>query len=175
MNTCWKNRFICRRTRIARAFTLMEVMMALFVFALMALMFSSITMIASRGTRMSNANMQAMTLAQRKLDQLQEAGFTKIYDGTASVPEGLSTIVDAGTPLSSGGGYTYSFATTDKINELFPNNATGTIKISSWGGAAQTVEDNLLLVTVTLTWKEAGKPQSTYELSNFVTRMPMNN
>jgi len=169
--------------RPVRAFTLIEVLVAAFIMVIMAMMVAAVVPIATRGTHMSRSYSQAILVAQRKIDQMQSAGYSALSGSTIS--DDYKIVDDSdnnpATPASStgttGDGYlTFPFTNRDNLADVLGPNATGVIEIRPWGGAGLSGTGGLLGVRVRLTWREGDKAtQSTYMISTLITKMPMNN
>ena len=159
--------FIPIRRRRRGGFTLMEVALSLTIFTLMTLMFGAVLPVALRGAQHGNNYAQAAALAQRKIDQLRVAGYSRLTDGTdgtALSKLSFENVVDGQT-----GSGTYDFTAADHLTGAggyFPPGSTGTITISpytaqSTGGVAQ--------VTVTVTW--TGTVPGSYSASALIISM----
>jgi len=161
------------RTRRRGAFTLIEVMFAVFIFAMMALMFSAVIPTAARSSRFGNSYVQAATLAQHKIDQLQEAGYNRV---TGPFLQTLNITETQGTTTGTAPNTTVtaSFTTEDNLLSYFPAGATGTVVITPWTPSwnATTSEYTIMQATVTIRWREAGRnQQSEYKMSTLLTKM----
>ncbi len=126
----------------ARGFTLIEVMIALFVFALVTVIFASSLILAKQSSKMNGQYAQAISLAQHKIDQLRAVGYGRLVYAELDDPE---NIIDS-TPTSS----PYHFEHVDDIASYL-SNATATIKIEDAGSSYSS--SRVKLVTVTITWK----------------------
>ena len=173
-----------------RGFTIIEVMLALFIFLMMTLMFAAVVPTAARSARYANAHAYAAVICQRKIDQLTEAGWDKlnqtdllslgIIDSTPATTNGNATIYYFSDNNSSG-----NTNNPDNLNQFFSggtNSATkptGTIRIEPWsegnatvtiGGVPTTVLDK---VTVTIAWRDGrGAPQS-FSMTTLMTRIAL--
>jgi Tfp pilus assembly protein PilV len=178
-----------RRNRPIQGLTLFEVILALFIFLMMSLMFSAVVPTAARSARYSNSYNYAVALCQRKVDQLQEAGWGKLNETDLR----SLGIIDATPEATDGAAKIYSF--TSNISATNPNNAdniaqyfpggtnaatrpTGTIRVEPWtpstvyiGGSPQ---DTLKRVTVTIAWRDARGAPSSFSISSLITRMTLN-
>jgi Flp pilus assembly protein TadG len=177
------------RKRPIRGFTLFEVILALFIFLMMSLMFSAVVPTAARSARYGNSYNYAVALAQRKVDQLQEAGWGKLNETDLR----SLGIIDASAGVSNGTATTYSFTTNntatnaanaDNLAQYFPGGTspatrpTGTIRVEPWAPSTVFVggvpQDTLKRITVTISWRDARGAPSSFSISSLVTRMTLN-
>lgn len=166
--------FSARRRRKRRsAFTLFEVLLAVTVLLIMAVMFAAVVPVATRGTHMSRSYSQAVLIAQRKIDQMQGAGFNQLSGATLS---DALRIVDAGGAPTMPGGDTFEFTSRDQLTAVLGPRARGYIRIRPWCSAAILNQNSLLSAEVILEWYEKGTgSKTTYRISTLITKMPMNN
>jgi Tfp pilus assembly protein PilV len=161
----------CCRARSRRAgFTLVEMMIAVFVFWMMIALFGAILPIAGQGSRSGSSYAQAALLAQHKTDQLRQGGFNKL---NASQMASMK-IIDAdtnGAPITAttpaglpAGTTSYSFTNVDNLVDnganqgYFPAGAQGILSLSpalGGSGAGGPTTSQALQVTVTLTWQNS--------------------
>lgn len=131
-------------------FTLVEVVVALFVFTLLMLVFSGTISVSMSASRMNGQYAQATSLCQHKIDQLRATGFGRInYTDLRS-----AGIIDASPATQP-----FSFVTDDGVANILPN-ATATITTSFLDTAKQ-----ILKVTVTISWKNASLDSKTKTMS----------
>jgi Tfp pilus assembly protein PilV len=176
------------RRRLAGT-SIMEVILALFIFLMMSLMFAAVVPTAAQTSRRSNSYNYAVAIAQRKVDQIQEAGWSKlnetelralgIIDASAGVADGTATV------------YTFTQNNTatnannpDNLSSYFPGGtaaatrATGTIRIEPWAPSNVTLgavtQDTLKRVTVTISWQDARTARGRFSITSLVTRMTLN-
>lgn len=175
-----------RNRRRNRGLTLIEVLLAAFIFLMMALMLASVLPAAARNTRYSATYSQAVALCQRKMDQLQEAGWGKLTETD------LRTlgIIDSSAGVVDGLAMTYSFTqndspantnNADNLSSFFPGGTNdssrviGTIRVEPWESGYVTVngtpEPSLMKVTVRLAWREAKGTQSSFSMTSLISRM----
>ncbi len=149
----------------------MEVVLALVIFTMMTLMFGAVLPIAVRGAQHSGNYSQAAALAQRKIDQLRVAGYSRLFDGsdgTAVSKLSAQNVVDAQT--STG---VFDFTTADHLTGVggsggyFPPGSTGTIIVAD--GYNGVPAGNAALVTVTITW--TGTVPGSYSASAIIVSM----
>ena len=148
------------RKRGGSGFTLVELMISLFVFGMMVLLFGATFPVATRAGHVGANYAQASLLAQQKIDQLRDIGFSGM---TGSALYGRS-ITDSATPNSDG---SFSFTVVDDlINNgsnigYFPAGSTGKIWISQALTSAGTNAPSLAqAVQVTVTIACQGGTQS---------------
>lgn len=147
------------RRRRRRGFSLTEVIIALFVFALLTTLFAGSMMVSNAATGMNGQYAQALSLCQHKMDQLRAVGYGRL-DFTELNDAG---IVDA-TPTAS----PYSFMVQDSVASVLalddghghtvPPTATVTIVNSA-------TDTRVKVVTVTVTWKSASRRMTTSKAS----------
>ncbi|BDI32334.1 hypothetical protein CCAX7_43850 [Capsulimonas corticalis] len=147
-------------------FTLVELAISLFVFGMMVLLFGATFPVATRAGHVGANYAQASLLAQQKIDQLRDLGFTGM-NGSALYGRG---VVDSATQNSDG---SFSFTVVDDLIDngnsvgYFPPGSTGKIWISqaltSTGSNAPTLAQ-AVQATVTIAWQ--GGSQSS---GNFTT------
>ena len=133
----------CRRTRLRCAgFTLVEMMIALFVFGMMISLFGALVPIADQGSRSGSGYAQAALLAQHKIDQVRQGGFSKLNAGQM-VTMGIIDANANGTPMTTAtpaglpaGATSYSFTGVDNLVDsgankgYFPAGAQGVLSLS---------------------------------------------
>jgi prepilin-type N-terminal cleavage/methylation domain-containing protein len=140
-----KRRLIKRKL----GYTLIEVLVSLFLISMGAIMYTATLPMAAKGSRMVGNYQQASSLVQHKIDQLRAVGYGRLdyTDLLASLD-----IIDA-SPTSS----PYSFTTIDGLSAIYPN-ATGTIAVSDFSSTIKQV-------TVTLTWTGSALKQDNGSVS----------
>lgn len=133
-------------------FTLVEVVVALFVFTLLMLVFASTISISLRASRLNSQYTQATSLCQHKIDQLRATGFGRID---------YTDLRAAGNPIidSSPNTQPFSFVVEDNIASVLPS-PTATISTSFLDAAQQ-----IMKVTVTITWKNVTLENKTSSMS----------
>ena len=134
-------RFSAERTKTdrpaaKRGFTLIEVVVAMVVFAFVVIVFSSSIIIARKSSNLNGQYAQAISLCQHKIDQMRAVGFGRLNYTELSDAEIIDT-----TPTSA----PFQFATVDQVTDYL-NSPTTTIALSN-PSAKET------LVTVTISWK----------------------
>jgi len=122
-----------------RGGALLEVMIALMVFACMMITFASSIIIAKSSSKMNGQYAQAISLCQHKVDQLRAVGFGRLN---------YTELNDAGivddTPTQS----PYSFVVSDDVSSYLYS-ATATLTLSTVAGT----NNDVILATVTISWK----------------------
>lgn len=173
-----------RRPHVA-GLSLIEVVMSLFIFLMMALLVAVVLPVATRNTRYSNTYSHAVSIGQRKIDQLQEAGWSKL-NATDLFNMG---VIDSSTPNTDGNVTIYTFTNNngtntaaksfDNIQDYFPGGSavTGTIRIEPWENGNvvinSTTQSVMRKATVTLTWKEATGPTQTFMMTALISQVSM--
>lgn len=175
----------CSKKRL-HGLTLIEVLLAAFIFLMMALMLASVLPAAARNTRYSATYSQAVALCQRKMDQLQEAGWGKLNEADLRA----LGIIDSNVGTTDGAATLYSFTqndsppnnnNADNITSFFPGGTNvetrvlGTIRVEPWESGYVTVNGNLepslMKVTVRIAWREAKGGQSSFSMTSLISRM----
>ncbi|MGC4043474.1 MAG: prepilin-type N-terminal cleavage/methylation domain-containing protein [Armatimonas sp.] len=168
--------------RRAGGFTLMEVMLALIIFTLMALLTAAVVPMSARSVRYGNDYTQAATLAAHKVNQLQEAGYTnmnrnlanntyRVVDSNGTLP----TVSNNATGTRSGSA---DFTTIDGLSTYFVGGISqpkGTISIAPFAPSRNTTTGAYAAIeaTVTVTWRDVRGRQQSYSSKTFITRMPL--
>ncbi len=157
--------------RAQQGFTVMEVTLALIIFTMMTLLFGAVLPVAVRGAKHSGNYDQAAALAQRKIDQLRVAGFSRLFDSSDATAVSKLTAQNIVDGQTSAG--VYDFTNVDHLagtGGYFPPGSTGTITVTDgtnqytpgYGG-------NVAVVTVTITW--VGAVPGSYSASALVVSM----
>lgn len=129
-------------------YTLIEVMVGIFLVSLGALMFSAMLPMAAKGGRMVGNYQQASSLVQHKIDECRSVGYGRLTYSELRT----AGIIDA-SPTSS----PYSFTGVDSLTSIYPS-ATGTLTITDFNATIRQV-------TVTLTWNGSALRQGNGTLS----------
>jgi prepilin-type N-terminal cleavage/methylation domain-containing protein len=169
-----------------RGFTLLEITVALVIFAIMILMFVATIPIATRSAKYGNTYAVASSLALHKINQLEGLGYTQM-DGTL-----LETkkVIDPGwsgnTPNTKGmETITAEFTDSDKLWKFFPGGETTTGVRNTGAGApkgiivleplteskktvAGTEIATLIRATITIEWEVARKPISRFTVTRLI-------
>jgi type II secretory pathway pseudopilin PulG len=186
-----------RRSASLSAFTLIEVLFAVFILLIMALMFGAVSITATRTSRFSNSYNQAMSLAQHKVDQFQDATFAKVTtptlqaafpaaelidDPNVNYPAGKSPAATTANLAVGSTKYTGYFTNVDNLPSYFPVGKDATGKISDTAGAVGKVElepyprtmtgAKNIKIKVTITWRDAGYAQNSYSTESVLTSTP---
>jgi len=131
----------------ARGFTLIEVMMALFIFALVSVMFGTALWLSKTACGMNGQYAQAISLCQHKMDKMRAMGYGRLV---------YAELVDAEIIDTSPSTSPYTFLSTpDNVRNCLPNVTAATIRIEQ---AANSYDSTRVRkVTVTITWKSNPK------------------
>jgi prepilin-type N-terminal cleavage/methylation domain-containing protein len=136
--------------RRGKAFTLIEVLIALFLLVMCAFIVSASMPIANASRSKANDLNKAMSLAQKEMEAIRGVGYPGITPDVL-VAKGLLDSATAVTPN------TYSFTNSDKVVRDNParvlTDGTGQVKIEQ-------LDIDLKRVTVTVTWRERAKRKS---------------
>lgn len=138
---------------------LIEVIFALFIFVMMGLMFAAVIPAANRSTRYSNSYVMASQLAQHKIDQIRDAGFTRC-NGDNLAQDGL---IDSATPFAiNGTARSFEFTDADSLLEYFPDGASGIVTIDNYLPSYNGSEYSIRQVQVEVRWREGNGPENSY-------------
>ena len=176
MDVQTKSRSVTRRRRGRTGFTLAEVALSLVVFGMMTMMFAAVFPMAVRGAQHGNTYSQAAAIAQRKIDQLRSAGYSRL-DSTDLTALGVVNGQNANG--------TYDFTTQDNLTGtggFFTAPAAGgvgTVAVSDYASDVTTQDPNAAgslpgtgnaaMVTVTLSW--GGVDKGSYSASALIVSM----
>lgn len=125
-----------------RGFSLVELTVAVSVFALAALMFVALYPTASKAAKMTGSYSQAISIVQHKVDQLRAVGYGSLN---------YTNLANAGLIDTSTSTMPFHFEAVDGLaNEL--KSPVGTINVSSYAA-------NVSQVDISLTWQDGpGSP-----------------
>jgi prepilin-type N-terminal cleavage/methylation domain-containing protein len=123
-------------------YTLIEVMIALFLISMGAITFTAMMPMAAKGSRMVSNYQQASSLAQNKIDEIRAVGYGRI-DYTDLL---AASIIDSSPTASP-----YSFTGVGALATIFPG-ASGTITVTDF---TTTIKQ----VSVTVSWAGSGIKQ----------------
>ncbi len=137
-----------RRRVLAAGHSLIEVLIAVFVVAGCAMMFSALVPPSIKTGRMVGNYQQAASVVQHKVDQLRAVGFGRLtYD----------ELHDAGIIDSTPTALPFSFKNVDGLASIYPN-PVATVQVEDYSS-------NIKRVTVTLTWTGSAYKQGNGSLS----------
>lgn len=158
-----------RRSGKTGAFSLVETVVSIGVFALILMMFAALFPVATRGSGESRAYAQAALLCQRKIDQMRQAGYSSLNVNSLRA----INIIDA----TSNADGTFSFKTVDNIVDNGTNKgyfAAGTVTSIAIGqplpalGASAPPLSRAVLVTVSITWPSQGYHGGTFSTHTII-------
>lgn len=152
-----------KQNKRRRGFTLVEIMIAVVIFTLMILACAAAFPVALRAGHAGNNYAQAALIAQHKIDQCREQGYSSIYRGAgvAVTKLGDLNIVDDNSGQANPAGYpagseAYTFTAADNLAASnFPAGTKGTLIIGppNTGGASHwTPVGQIVQVTVVIAW-----------------------
>lgn len=139
-----------QKHRRAQGFTLTEVIIALFVFALLTLLFAGSFMLSAKATGINGQYAQALSLCQHKMDQLRAVGHGRL---------GFDELNDACIVDDEPSTLPYRFTVQDGVADLLglrnaqgvvTNPPTTSISITNLGS-----DTRVKVVTVSILWKAA--------------------
>lgn len=136
-------------------YTLIEVVVALFLTTLGAVMFGALMPMASKTSRMVGNYQQASSLVQHKVDQLRAVGYGRLTYTELRT----AGIIDASPTVPP-----YRFTGVDGLSSIYPQ-ATGTIDVTDYSSSIKRI-------TVSLTWdgSTARQGNGTLSVVAFVAR-----
>lgn len=142
---------------------MVEVMLSMMIFLMMILIFSAVFPFALRTAEFSNNYSQAALLAQHKIDQLENAGYSRL-DYTDLSNLGIIDTTATSSP--------YSFTSVDNLvgggtsTGYFPAGSTGTVSIVDYHTLNSGIPaGNMDYVTVTIKWVSYTGDTGTYTAS----------
>ena len=191
-----RGRPACCRPSRRTAFTLVELMLALFVFGMILVLFGAIFPVATRAGHVGAHYSEATFLAQHKIDQFRNIGSTKI-DGASLAGQSLIDTNSDGTPRTvpnpaglPDGMVSYSFTLIDNLVDnakggvsypgFFPAGSMGIVSVGDYHAltAAAPVGTNVVIpatllksVIVTINW--AGQNQGNGALTVHTAIAPL--
>jgi hypothetical protein len=112
--------------------------MALFVFALLTVLFASSLVLSTTASGMNGQYAQALSLCQHKMDQLRAVGYGRLD---------YIELNDAGIVDASPSASPYRFMTQDSVGSLLQNASTSLAIVPLASDA------RVKVVTVTISWK----------------------
>ncbi len=149
--------------RRRRGFTLVEITIAFSIFTLMTLACAAVFPVAMRAGHAGGSYAQAALIAQHKIDQCRQQGYSSIYGGSGAVVAKLSSvgIVDAGSGHANPAGYpagsvSYTFTAADDFpTSNLPPGTTGTLVVGPLNTGttpAWTPVGQIVQATVVIAW-----------------------
>ena len=187
MSRTFPNRRLTSPSR-AGGFTIVEVVMAMFVLSMMALMCAAVIPAATRSSHYTADYSQAQSLVMHKINQVQEAGYTNmngpglgqsgqdVVDGTPTSP---TASANAGGSQSA----SFEFTTTDNLWRYFPGgaNSSGTastasnrprgfLSIAPYSPSSVSGVYDFIQVTITVQWTDARGRTQNYGATTLVAR-----
>lgn len=139
-----------RQPKFRRAYTLIEVTVAVFLMTMGVLAFAALYPSAAYSSRMSGNHTQAISEVQHKIDQLRAVGYGRLT---------YAELRDAGIIDANPATQPWRYDGVDQLSTLLPQ-PVGTISVADAGS-------NLRRITVTLRW--TGAPKKAMEGSHDVT------
>lgn len=128
-----------RRVR-TRGFTWIEILAAVFVIGISAMIFGAVFPMAAKTQTMAANNQQALGIVQHKVDQLRAVGYGRLtYTELKN-----ASIIDSSPTTSP-----FRFNTVDELSTLYTS-AVGTITVTDFS-------TTIRQVTVTLTWTNSAR------------------
>lgn len=174
------------RRRSHSAFMMIEVLFAIFILVIMALMFGAVSVSATRASRFSNSYNQAMSIAQHKIDEFQNKGYTNSSNPSALYADNVlddpsvnygpgnepAPTISPGLPAT--GSYKGYFTNVDNLSQYFvaKKDAAGKLTTDSVHGEVliKPYNASTLQVTITIKWQDNGYAQSSYTTQAIITK-----
>ena len=158
---------------------MMEVVLALVIFTMMALMTAALVPMAARSNRYGNDFSQAATLAMHKVNQLQEAGYDNMNRnlyGTLLVVDSNGSLPTANTSGSSSSNA--AFTTRDNLTSYFvggTSNPSGTIYLAPFTPSldATTSAYSVIEARVVINWKDVRGRQQSFSMKTLISKSPV--
>lgn len=140
--------------RQRRAFTLVEVLVGLFLALTAVSMLTLMIPVATRGQVAAQEYLQIQDIAQAKLDRLKDLGYGRLNS---------TEIINGEIATSSQGGDVYTIALQKDVTA--PVNATGTLRITDYNA-------NVKRVSISFSWLSGGLSATTsnYQLDGLISR-----
>ncbi len=165
----------CRTNRQRTAgFTLVEVTLALIVFAMMTMLFAAVFPMTVRGARYGGNYTQAAMIAQHKMDEIRSAGFGSLDQTHLSNLSIIDSPQPAGYPITAGGGTTYSFTSAENLvsngttQGYFAPGSHGVVTVVDYAAlhpSSGVPAGSLALVNVSITWTGGATHDGSYQTS----------
>ena len=164
-----------------KAFTMLEVMLSLLFFTMMALLVASVVPMAARSSRQGNDFNQASALLLHKIDQLQTIGYAKLDAGNLVA---LGVVDSAGTlPVANpvgdlSGSATFSAA--DRLAAYFANAGAepkGDLALAPYAPSAKVSGGvtiySVIEATVTVRWRDVRNQVHTQSMRTLIPKSPL--
>lgn len=139
-----------RRTKTVRGFSLIEVLFAIFLASICAMILAASMPVANNSRARADLYNKATSLAQKQLEAISGLGYAN------ATPAQLKSfnLIDSATPVGTN---TYSFSNVDIAQldnpaQVLPN-GSGTVEVSQ-------VDLDLRKVVVTVNWVDRGRNRS---------------
>jgi prepilin-type N-terminal cleavage/methylation domain-containing protein len=169
-----------------RGFTLLEITIALVIFAIMILMFAATIPIATRSAKYGNTYAVASSLALHKINQLEGLGYTQMDGPLLEVKQVIDSGWTGNTPNPNGmETITAEFTDADKLWKFFPGGETTTGTRNTGAGAPKgiikleplaeskkmvggTEIATIIRASITIEWEVARKPTSRFTVTRLI-------
>jgi prepilin-type N-terminal cleavage/methylation domain-containing protein len=170
-----------KRRKKQQGFTMVEVVMSLIVFTIMALITAAVVPISARSVRYGNDYTQAATLAMHKANQLQEAGYANINRNLTSlgVVDNNGTLPLATVTNGSGTGSS-TFTTKDNLATYFVGGASapaGILTVAPYLPSGVTVGSvttySVVRVTIEVKWRDVRGRSQNYFTTTLISKNPI--
>lgn len=171
-----QSRIARRRTNKPRAagFTLVEVTLALIVFAMMTILFAAVFPMTMRGAQYGGNYTQAAMIAQHKMDEIRSAGFGSLDQGHLTNLSIVDSPQPPGYPITLNGGTTYSFTSAEHLvsdgttQGYFAPGSHGIVTVVDYAAlhpGSGVPAGSLALVNISITWTGGATHDGSYQTS----------
>ena len=158
---------------------MLEVVLAMVIFTMMALMTAAVIPMAARSNRYGNDFNQAATLAMHKVNQLQEAGYDnmnrnlyssyQVVDSNGSLP---TTTANVGGTVSGSS----TFTTRDNLASYFVGGVSdpvGTIYLAPYTPSLSAGAYSIIEARVLVTWRDVRGRQQSFSIKTLISKSPI--
>lgn len=159
---------------------MLEVVLALVIFTMMAMMTAALVPMAARSNRYGNDYSQAATLAMHKINQLQEAGYANMnrnLNGTLLAVDSNGSLPTTTTNVNGAGSGSATFTTRDSLSTYFVGGVSdpvGTVYVAPYtpslvsAGVYSVIE-----VRVLITWRDVRGRQQSFSAKTLISKTPI--
>ena len=156
---------------------MLEVVISLLFFTMMALLTAAVVPMAARSSRQGNDFNQASSLLLHKIDQLQALGYARLDAGSLA---SLGVVDNAGTlPAANPNGVlsgTATFSSADKLAAYFVGTGTdpkGEIALAPYAPSARGAIYTVIEATVTVSWRDVRGQAHSQAMRTLIPKNPL--
>ena len=164
-----------------KAFTMLEVVLSLLFFTMMALLVAAVVPMAARSSRHGNDYNQASALLLHKIDQLQTIGYSQLGAGNLVA---LGVVDSAGTlPVVNPNGDqsgSATFSTADRLAAYFVGAGTepkGDLTLAPYAPSVKvsgtTTVYTVIEATVMVRWRDVRNQVHTQSMRTLIPKSPL--